>query len=285
MVVPVERSAIKEEDDIMKTGIQASFTEGHDVFVPCLTMVDNEHSANGPYCGVRFALIDRTGPLAEFGTWEAAYEYMATHRVQGGSIVRIEESLGARIEPTNHAEERPLWHAAKASGQPGWPAMSYEAVLEGLMPAPLQPPATLKKKVLVIEPDVFALLTITQMVKSAGHDVTIARDAAEGIEVNRSEDADLILVGINLTASAAEDAWESFQVLEWLKSHHTRGKAKYIIISAGDPEKLKPRAAAVGASGLLGKPIVKELLLAEITRAIGAPPEPKRSEAPQPGPA
>jgi len=151
------------------------------------------------------------------------------------------------------------------------------------MPAPVQPQANVKKRVLVIEPDVFTLLTITQIVKSAGHDVTIARDATEGIEVNRLEDADLILVDINLTTSAAEEAWESFQVLEWLKSHHTRGKAKYIIISAGDPEKLKPRAAAVGACGLLGKPIVKEQLLAEITRAIGAPPEPSRSEAQQPG--
>jgi len=233
-------------------------------------MLGNDNSANGSSRRARFTLMDLTGPFAEFETWESAYEYMTTNHLQGGSIVRSEQIVGARTDTTDYGMERPVLDAARARGQQGWPALSHEAALDGLMPAPVQRAAKLKKKVLVIESDVFTLLTITQMVKSAGHDVTIACDAAEGIEVNRLEAADLIVVDIDLAASAAEDAWESFQVLEWLKSHHTRGEAKYIIVTAGDPEKLKPRATAAGACGLLGKPIVKELLLEEITRAIGS---------------
>jgi hypothetical protein len=43
---------------------------------------------------VRFVLVDRTGPVAKFETWEHAMRYMTEHRIQGGSILRIEEPLG-----------------------------------------------------------------------------------------------------------------------------------------------------------------------------------------------
>src|ERR1041385_7208336 len=60
-------------------------------------MSSNESGPNATQKQFRYFLIDQTGPLAEFKTWEEAFEYMAINPGQG-SVVRTEESL--EPEPT-----------------------------------------------------------------------------------------------------------------------------------------------------------------------------------------
>jgi len=244
--------------------------------------LSDESEQNAARKRVRFFLIDRTGPLAEFESWEDAFQYMASNHVQGGSIVRSEEPIGER--PMDGLEADRLRDSASAARATGWPAVSYAANPPGVMPAP-EPAATkAAARVLVIEEDVSTLLTMAQMVKAAGHSVVLARDAAEGVEAVKMERPDLILVGLNQTAGTSGHGWKGFQVVEWLMCHYPLDRTKYIIVAGGDPEKLKLRAAAAGAFGVLSKPVKKELLLTELRRAIGGLPEMQQSEAPRPGP-
>ena len=127
------------------------------------------------------------------------------------------------------------------------------------------------KKILVIEDERVTLLVHAQMIKSAGYRVVTAADAAEALQAIRLERPALILADVALNVEASGHEWDGFQVLEWLKYHYPEHRTEAIIVSAGNPEKIRRRAVAVGAFGFLSKPIVKNLLLAEIKRAIGGP--------------
>jgi CheY-like chemotaxis protein len=248
-------------------------------------MSNNSFESHGSRSRVRFILIDRHGPLAEFETWEEALRHMSINHVQGGSIVRSEEPIDERswpIDCINDINDR-VRDAANSRGQTGMPALTYTAIREGLMPMADQT-AKVTGKVLVIEEDVFMLLSIAQMVKAAGHEVVIARDAAEGMEAVRSERPDLILVDVDPGPTAFAGRWNGFQLLEWWSRHYPRGQTKLVLMASGDPEKLKPRAAAVGACACVAKPIVKESLLAEIRRAMGGRSGLERVEVPRPRP-
>jgi len=60
-------------------------------------MLSNEFGSDDSQKQFRYFLIDQTGPLAEFKTWEEAFQYIAINPGQG-SVVRTEESL--EPEPT-----------------------------------------------------------------------------------------------------------------------------------------------------------------------------------------
>ena len=55
-------------------------------------MLSNESGPNVSQKQFRYFLIDQTGPLAEFKSWEEAFQYLAINPGRG-SIVRTEESL------------------------------------------------------------------------------------------------------------------------------------------------------------------------------------------------
>ena len=57
-------------------------------------MLSNESRSSGVRKEVRFILIDTSGPLAEFGSWEDAFQYLSENSGHGGSIVRSERLLG-----------------------------------------------------------------------------------------------------------------------------------------------------------------------------------------------
>src|SRR5712671_3970267 len=128
-------------------------------------------------------------------------------------------------------------------------------------------------KVLVIEDDPVTLVLLAHIVKSAGYAVLTARDGGEALAAIRLERPDLILADINLPAKASGPEWDGFNVLEWMNHHYPHHRTRYIVVSSGDPLKLNERVAAVGAFGFVVKPIQKSLLLSEIRRAIGDPPE------------
>ena len=127
------------------------------------------------------------------------------------------------------------------------------------------------KKVLVIEDERVTLTVLEQMIKGAGYRVVTAADAAEALKAIRSERPALILADVALNVEASGHEWDGFQVLEWLNYHYPEHHTEAIIVSAGNPERIRRRAVGVGAFGFLGKPVVKNLLLAEIKRAIGDP--------------
>jgi CheY-like chemotaxis protein len=220
-------------------------------------MSSSEHDLNASGQEVHYILIDRNGPLAEFETWEDAFRCMSTHQVEGGQIVRCDGPLAKRP------------NSAGAAGTRGQTGRS----------TPEQSSAKAAKKALVISEDMSTLLTMAQVVKGAGHGVTIGRSAAEAVQTIGLEKPDLIIVDVDLPAGTEELGWNGFHVVEWLHCHYPDQRAKYIVVSGAEPEKFKPRTATVDAWAFVGKPIVKELLITEINRAIGGPPELERAEA------
>ncbi len=46
----------------------------------------------GSEAPVEFLLMDRTGPIAEFKSWEDARRYMTNLQISGASIVRIKKN-------------------------------------------------------------------------------------------------------------------------------------------------------------------------------------------------
>jgi CheY-like chemotaxis protein len=127
------------------------------------------------------------------------------------------------------------------------------------------------KTVLVIEDDKVTLKVLDHMIKGAGYKVVTAADASEALKAVRLERPELVVADVTLNVEASGHEWDGFQVLGWMKYHYPEHSPQAIIISAADPEKIRRLAVAAGAFGFVGKPIVKNLLLAEIKRAIGDP--------------
>src|SRR5437016_4866635 len=98
------------------------------------------------------------------------------------------------------------------------------------------------KKILVIEDERITLLVHAQMIKSAGYRVVTAADAAEALQAIRLEKPALILADVALNVEASGHEWDGFQVLEWLKYHYPEHRTEAIIVSAGNPEKIRRRA-------------------------------------------
>ena len=63
-------------------------------------MLGKECWSSGSRRPVRYILIGRTGPLAEFETWEQAFQYMAANPTHGGSLIP------SRDEPDPGSEQQ-----------------------------------------------------------------------------------------------------------------------------------------------------------------------------------
>src|SRR6266536_971300 len=151
---------------------------------------DNVSGLAGAWKRVRYILIDRSGPRAEFDTWHDAYEFMAASQVQGGSIVRSDAS-----------------EAASQTGQPASASATNPPALQAHDEAS-------SKKVLIVEDEVFTLLSMTQMVKGDGHEAVIARDADEGVAAIRLDRPDVMVVDVNLSSTG--EGWNGFDLIDWL---------------------------------------------------------------------
>jgi len=228
-----------------------------------------EHDLNSSEQRVHYILIDRNGPLAQFETWEDAFQCMATHQVEGGSIVRCDGPMREQSRPGAGAND------SRASGVGG----AANARSQTARSTPEQALTKAAKKVLVISEDISTLLSMAQVVKAAGHGVTIGLSAAEAVQTIGLERPDLIIVDVDQPAGTSDHGWDGFHTVEWLRCHYPDQRAKYIVVSGAGTEKFTPRTPEADLCAFVEKPIVKEMLLAEISRAIGGPPESERSAA------
>ena len=242
---------------------------GCNTFAELLIMSNSESDQTPLEQRFHYILIDRNGPVAEFETWADAFHCMSTRQLEGSSIVRCEGPVGELSRPIAGLNERPGLGVAGTAGARAQTGRS----------TPDQPVPEVTKKVLVISEDVSTLLAMAQIVKVAGHGVAIGRSASEAVQTIGLERPDLIIVDVDPVAGTAEDGWDGFHMVDWLRCHYPDHRAKYIIVSGADPEKSKPSSVGADACAVVGKPIVKELLLTEIGRAIGGQSPSQRSEA------
>ena len=127
------------------------------------------------------------------------------------------------------------------------------------------------KRILIIEDEQVTLLALAQIVEAAGYNATTAADGAQAIKAFESEPPDLILLDINLPGETFGQQLDGLALIDWLNYRHPDHKPKYIIVSGDDPGKHKMRSAVNEAFCFIQKPAEKDLLLAEIRKAIGEP--------------
>src|SRR5437667_2603443 len=131
-------------------------------------MLSNVSERNASPTRARFIVIDRDGPLADFETWEDAFQYVRGNGVQGGTIVRGEESLVHSPCRTDCLNDDRIHETACATGQFGRLALGHSDGLPGRKLAPKPAATKAKKSVIVTEEDICMMPAMAQIVRAAG---------------------------------------------------------------------------------------------------------------------
>jgi two-component system, cell cycle response regulator len=130
-----------------------------------------------------------------------------------------------------------------------------------------------RKRILVVDDSAIIIKTLSMKLKSSGYDVLTAMDGGTAVSTVRKERPDLILLDITYPPDVAHGggvAWDGFLIMDWLKRMDDQKHIPIVIITGGDPAKLKDRSLAAGAVAFLQKPIDNDQLLATIREIIGS---------------
>lgn len=117
-------------------------------------------------------------------------------------------------------------------------------------------------KILVIEDEFPVLDTITDILVSAGHDVTSASNGEDGLKKALNDPPDLILCDINMPGI------NGYQVLETLKAALPTQNIPFIFLSAKIDAKDMRKGMMLGANDYLTKPFKTDELLGSVNTQI-----------------
>ncbi len=117
--------------------------------------------------------------------------------------------------------------------------------------------------ILVIDDDPAIRVTVEQILQSAGHEVILAVDGREGVEVFRGNPADVVITDLYMPN---EDG------LETIRELRMRFAQVAIIAICGMPlaTTMLLVAQKLGAVGFLEKPFLPEELMAAVNKALGS---------------
>jgi CheY-like chemotaxis protein len=135
----------------------------------------------------------------------------------------------------------------------------------------------MKRKILIVDDSVIVLKALSLKLKSKGYDVLTAADGSEAVSTARREKPDLILLDISFPPDVAHGggvAWDGFLIMDWLRRMDEVKDIPIIIITGGDPVKLKDRSIAAGATAFFHKPLDNDELLGVIRKTLGEDAEP-----------
>jgi CheY-like chemotaxis protein len=157
--------------------------------------------------------------------------------------------------------------------QPHQPNARSEAIPFAMT---ISPETTMnRKRILIVDDSLIILKTLSMKLKNSGYDVLTATDGGTAVSTVRHERPDLILLDISFPPDVAHGggvAWDGFLIMGWLRRLEEGKNIPIIIITGGDPEKLKDRALAAGAIAFFQKPINTDDLLTSIRDTIGEAP-------------
>ena len=128
------------------------------------------------------------------------------------------------------------------------------------------------KKILVVDDNPIIVRSLSMKLTAVGYEVCAAEDGAGAVSAVRLDKPDLILLDVNFPPDVAHGggvSWDGFLILEWLRRLDEAKATPIIVITGGDPAKLKSRALAAGASAFFEKPIGSQELLTAIRNALG----------------
>jgi CheY-like chemotaxis protein len=120
-------------------------------------------------------------------------------------------------------------------------------------------------KVLIIDDDLAVQDALKAVVESAGHDVLVAGNGREGIDLMKSDSADLVITDILMpvkegieTIKELRSTWPSLPVIA-ISGGGSRGNLNFLDF-----------ARSFGASRVIAKPVEPDVLLATIAELVGS---------------
>ena len=142
-----------------------------------------------------------------------------------------------------------------------------------------------RKKILIVDDSQIVLKALSLKLKGHGYDVVTAEDGATAVSITRKERPDLMLLDLSFPPDVAHGggvAWDGFLIMGWVRRMDEGKDMPIIIITGGDPIKLKDKSLAAGATAFFHKPIDNDELLAAISKVIGEGSPPEHQEPPSP---
>lgn len=133
-----------------------------------------------------------------------------------------------------------------------------------------------RKRILIVDDNMFIRRSLSMKLKSSGYDILEAADGGTAVSVARKERPDLILLDIGFPPDVAHGggvAWDGFLIMAWIRRMEEAKHIPIIIITGSKAEDYKDRSFAAGASGFFQKPIDNDQLLASIRTILGEPQE------------
>jgi CheY-like chemotaxis protein len=143
--------------------------------------------------------------------------------------------------------------------------MALETVTGMEVPMPMSVPATkavTKRRILVVDDNLDAALSLSRLIALLGHDVNVARDGNSALFIARSMRPDFVLLDIGLPGS------DGFQVAEALRREPGLGTLKIIAVTGRGEEEDRERSQAAGIDYYLLKPIDVPFLESLLGKAI-----------------
>jgi DNA-binding response OmpR family regulator len=131
-------------------------------------------------------------------------------------------------------------------------------------PAPtvvLDPPATIRKKILIIEDDERAATALGLRMRHAGYDPTSAYDAVSGVQAAARCHPDLVLLDIAMPGGNGFTTAERIQKLAPMP-------IPFIFITGSKQPFLRAQAEEMGAAGFFEKPYDPQALLSTVHRTL-----------------
>ncbi len=126
-----------------------------------------------------------------------------------------------------------------------------------------------KKKVLIIDDDRDYVAAISALLEGSGYAVSRASDGAEGFDLARALEPDLILLDVMMT-----ERTEGFFTLQRMRAVPALARVPIVVASSVYSEfphfRVDPKAGWLPADQFLAKPIDPATLLSEVERLISA---------------
>src|ERR1700728_675872 len=141
-------------------------------------------------------------------------------------------------------------------------------------PAPPKPGADAigkGRKILVVDDNPVVLKAFELKLKALGFSVLTASEGSVAVTTARQEKPDIIVLDINFPPDVGSSGlqWDGFNIMQWMRRFQEAANIPVIIITCGDPEKLRDRALAAGAVAFFQKPLKNEEFLATVRRILG----------------
>ncbi|MDB6110656.1 MAG: DNA-binding response regulator [Pedosphaera sp.] len=133
------------------------------------------------------------------------------------------------------------------------------------------------RKILVVDDNQVVLKAFELKLQACGFEVLTATEGAAAVSAARQTKPDLIVLDINYPPDVGSSGlqWDGFTIMQWMGRFQEVANIPVIIITSGDAEKFKSKAAAAGAVDFFTKPINFDQFLVSVHRAItqGKPPK------------